>query len=104
MLGVGATLSACGNASDPPGKPAARPLTPAELDKALHDQVKTVVVIYAENRSFNNLFADFPVSKNRCRRFSLPTISNVTATARCCKPCRRPGAACCKSARKPSTA
>jgi len=30
------------------------------LPKALHDQVKTVVVIYAENRSFNNLFADFP--------------------------------------------
>lgn len=38
----------------------ARPLTPQELDKALREQVKTVVVIYAENRSFNNLFADFP--------------------------------------------
>jgi acid phosphatase len=60
VLGVGATLSACGNSSEAPGKPAARPLTPQELDKALHDQVKTVVVIYAENRSFNNLFADFP--------------------------------------------
>ncbi len=60
VLGVGATLSACGNASDTPGKPVARPLTPQELDKALRDQVKTVVVIYAENRSFNNLFADFP--------------------------------------------
>ncbi|MCM2362695.1 acid phosphatase [Pseudomonas sp. SR18] len=60
VLGVGATLSACGHTSDAPGKPAARPLTPQELDKALQDQVKTVVVIYAENRSFNNLFADFP--------------------------------------------
>ncbi|OAJ46457.1 acid phosphatase [Pseudomonas marginalis] len=60
VLGVGATLSACGNTSEAPGKPVARPLTPKELDKALHDQVKTVVVIYAENRSFNNLFADFP--------------------------------------------
>lgn len=60
VLGVGATLSACGNTSEAPGKPVARPLTPQELDKALHDQVKTVVVIYAENRSFNNLFADFP--------------------------------------------
>ncbi|NVZ70589.1 acid phosphatase [Pseudomonas costantinii] len=60
VLGVGATLSACGNAGEAPGKPVARPLTPQELDKALHDQVKTVVVIYAENRSFNNLFADFP--------------------------------------------
>ncbi|WP_338573115.1 acid phosphatase [Pseudomonas canadensis] len=60
VLGVGATLSACGNTSEAPGKPVARPLTSQELDKALHDQVKTVVVIYAENRSFNNLFADFP--------------------------------------------
>lgn len=60
VLGVGATLSACGNTSEAPGKPVARPLTPQELDKALHEQVKTVVVIYAENRSFNNLFADFP--------------------------------------------
>ncbi|MBB6288859.1 MULTISPECIES: acid phosphatase [unclassified Pseudomonas] len=60
VLGVGATLSACGNSSEAPGKPVPRPLTPQELDKALRDQVKTVVVIYAENRSFNNLFADFP--------------------------------------------
>ncbi|KWU50149.1 acid phosphatase [Pseudomonas palleroniana] len=60
VLGVGATLSACGNANQTPGKPVERPLTPQELDKALHEQVKTVVVIYAENRSFNNLFADFP--------------------------------------------
>ena len=60
VLGVGVTLSGCGNSSEAPGKPLARPLTPQELDKALHDQVKTVVVIYAENRSFNNLFADFP--------------------------------------------
>ena len=60
VLGVGATLSACGNTIEAPGKPVTRPLTPQELDKALRDQVKTVVVIYAENRSFNNLFADFP--------------------------------------------
>lgn len=60
VLGVGATLSACGNTSEAPSSPVARPLTPQELDKALREQVKTVVVIYAENRSFNNLFADFP--------------------------------------------
>ncbi|WP_294733231.1 acid phosphatase [uncultured Pseudomonas sp.] len=60
VLGVGATLSACGNTSEAPGTPVEQPLTPQELDKALHEQVKTVVVIYAENRSFNNLFADFP--------------------------------------------
>ncbi|KRP53139.1 acid phosphatase [Pseudomonas poae] len=67
VLGVGATLSACGNTSEAPGKPVDRPLTPQELDKALREQVKTVVVIYAENRSFNNLFADFPgVEKPLC--------------------------------------
>ena len=60
VLGVGATLSACGNTSEAPSPPVTRPLTPQELDKALREQVKTVVVIYAENRSFNNLFADFP--------------------------------------------
>ena len=37
-----------------------RPLSPAELDKALQEQVKNVVVLFAENRSFNNLFANFP--------------------------------------------
>ncbi|WP_248794939.1 acid phosphatase [Pseudomonas sp. MWU13-2105] len=59
VLGVGATLTACGSPSAP-DKPDSRELSGAELDKALRDQVKTVVVIYAENRSFNNLFADFP--------------------------------------------
>ncbi|MGY2200287.1 acid phosphatase [Pseudomonas gingeri] len=60
VLGVGATLSACGSSSDPGKQPPAEELSGAALDKALQDQVKTVVVIYAENRSFNNLFGDFP--------------------------------------------
>jgi phospholipase C len=30
------------------------------LDTTLRSAIDTVVVIYAENRSFNNLFADFP--------------------------------------------
>ena len=30
------------------------------LDAALHDQVKHIVVIYAENRSFANLYGNFP--------------------------------------------
>ncbi|WP_162096100.1 acid phosphatase [Pseudomonas chlororaphis] len=60
VLGVGATLNACGHNDPAPGKPVERPLSPTELDRALRDNVKNVVVIYAENRSFNNLFADFP--------------------------------------------
>ncbi|WP_460908524.1 acid phosphatase [Paraburkholderia jirisanensis] len=31
-----------------------------DLDAALRDNVKTVVVIYSENRSFNNLFGNYP--------------------------------------------
>jgi len=55
-LGVGASLTGC----------ATEPLTPAMslddavLNRELRKNVKTVVVIYAENRSFNNLFANFP--------------------------------------------
>ncbi|MFF7705990.1 acid phosphatase [Pseudomonas sp. NPDC007930] len=62
VMGAGATLAACGQADSPANKPGepARELSPAELDKALRENVKTVVVIYAENRSFNNLFANFP--------------------------------------------
>lgn len=33
VLGVGATLSACGHNEQTPGKPVERPLSPAELDR-----------------------------------------------------------------------
>jgi acid phosphatase len=59
VLGVGATLAGYAQAAET-GADTPRTQSPAELDKALREQVKTVVVIYAENRSFNNLFADFP--------------------------------------------
>lgn len=36
------------------------PASPQQIDRQLRSRVKHVVVIYAENRSFNNLFADFP--------------------------------------------
>ena len=59
-LGVGAAaLGACGGSQQDSGAKA-QPLTPTELDNKLGEQVKTIVVIYAENRSFNNLFANFP--------------------------------------------
>jgi len=64
VLGAGATLSGvvAASESDKTGDAVAleTTLTGAALDKALHDNVKTIVVIYAENRSFNNLFANFP--------------------------------------------
>lgn len=59
-LSVGATLASYVSAEEKPLASDAPPLTGADLDKALRDNVKTVVVIYAENRSFNNLFGNFP--------------------------------------------
>jgi acid phosphatase len=41
-------------------KPAAQGRASGDLDAQLRKHVQHVVVIYAENRSFNNLFADFP--------------------------------------------
>ncbi|MCI1015180.1 acid phosphatase [Herbaspirillum sp. C7C2] len=62
-LGAGSALAACATEGQGPGPvpyPSGNPADAAALDRALRDNVKTVVVIYAENRSFNNLFADFP--------------------------------------------
>ncbi|MEZ2418280.1 acid phosphatase [Luteibacter sp. RCC_6_2] len=41
-------------------KPAARPPGGKDLDTLLDKHIQNVVVIYAENRSFNNLFGDYP--------------------------------------------
>ena len=60
VLGAGAASIGSTQNSDMPDTPVKRPLSATELDKALQDNVRAVVVIYAENRSFNNLFADFP--------------------------------------------
>lgn len=59
-LGAGMTLAGYAKAQAPATAPTAAPLTGPALDKALRDNIKTVVVIYAENRSFNNLFGQFP--------------------------------------------
>ncbi|WP_049623344.1 acid phosphatase [Frateuria defendens] len=61
VAGAALTLGAPAIAAGHP-KPAAAAsaLPPAELDRLLRERIRHVVVIYAENRSFNNLFADFP--------------------------------------------
>ncbi|WP_349970612.1 acid phosphatase [Pseudomonas caspiana] len=61
-LGAGVTLGSYATAQEkqPASAPDTAPLTGMALDKALRENVKTVVVIYAENRSFNNLFGNFP--------------------------------------------
>ncbi len=57
-LGLAGLFAAVPSAAD--AKPVGRKPLTASIDKALRDHVKTVVVIFAENRSFNNLFAGFP--------------------------------------------
>jgi acid phosphatase len=37
---------------------------PAATTRALHSKVDTIVVIYAENRAFDNLFGNFPGARN----------------------------------------
>ncbi|MBQ5949141.1 acid phosphatase [Massilia sp. ST3] len=58
-VGLGSALPGMAQAAS---APAAAPAATAKgsLDGKLKQQVKNVVVIYLENRSFNNLFADFP--------------------------------------------
>lgn len=56
-VGVGMALGGCeGLPTSQPERSAAD----AALDRALRERVRNVVVIYAENRSFNNLYGNFP--------------------------------------------
>jgi len=59
-LGAGAALAGLVGEGTAQAAEAVRELEGAELDRALREQVQSIVVIYAENRSFNNLFGDFP--------------------------------------------
>ncbi len=60
-LGLAGLFAALPSATDASPAPDKRPRSDAPVsDKALRDNVQTIVVIFAENRSFNNLFADFP--------------------------------------------
>lgn len=56
----GAALALGGAETMAAAKPTASPVTATKIDDALRRQVQKVVVIYLENRSFNNLFANFP--------------------------------------------
>jgi phospholipase C len=60
MALAGAAVAAGGGNVLARAKPVAPARSDSELDAQLRKHVQHVVVIYAENRSFNNLFADFP--------------------------------------------
>ncbi len=58
-VGVGLALSGCQTPETNAGL-GPRSAGDARVDAALRDQVRHIVVIYAENRSFNNLYGNFP--------------------------------------------
>lgn len=57
---VAAGVAAAGSASSATAKPATAARRTLPSDAALRAHIDTIVVIYAENRSFNNLFPNFP--------------------------------------------
>jgi phospholipase C len=65
LAGAGAALGSAkvakaGDQAATASATATHPLPNEALDALLREHIQTVVVLYAENRSFNNLFADFP--------------------------------------------
>ncbi|WKX27694.1 acid phosphatase [Tatumella ptyseos] len=73
-LGVSSTLLPLGSATASQTQGAsARPLhdySATKQTELLREHVKNIVVIYAENRSFNNLFANFPGSQQPLNQLS----------------------------------
>ncbi|MGH8182838.1 MAG: acid phosphatase [Rhodanobacteraceae bacterium] len=55
-----AVATGCQTLVSPSGTASSAGSTGTALDAALRRHIRNVVVIYLENRSFNNLFADFP--------------------------------------------
>ncbi|MFM0047729.1 acid phosphatase [Paraburkholderia sediminicola] len=59
-VGIGLALTGCKTEQSTASDAAPRSAADLRLDAALRDQVKHIVVIYAENRSFANLYGNFP--------------------------------------------
>src|SRR5579864_3552635 len=60
-VGMGLALAGCHTVEQSTANGAApRSAADLRLDAALRDQVRHIVVIYAENRSFANLYGNFP--------------------------------------------
>src|SRR6202046_5803659 len=60
--GIAAGICSCmpANLSTAPGGA----VTPLERTRALRNDIDTIVVIYAENRAFDNLYGNFPGARN----------------------------------------
>ena len=58
-LGIAAALSSC-TQKDLTATPGGASQSPAAITRALRGDIDTIVVIYAENRAFDNLYGNFP--------------------------------------------
>ncbi|WP_108472025.1 acid phosphatase [Rhodanobacter thiooxydans] len=70
LAGAALTLGSCKPFGERP--PAAPATTDTALDALLRQHIRHVVVLYAENRSFNNLFAGFPGLAQPLQAFDTP--------------------------------
>ena len=67
--------------------------------RSLRSKVDTIVVIYAENRAFDNLYGDFPGAHglsevvDRDGRSVPAYVPQIDRDGSVLRPCRRPGAA-----------
>ena len=66
-------LAACGDSSDDTKTPTT-PTAPTDTTTQLQTKVKNIVVIYAENRAFDNLYGNFPGANG------LSTVVNADGT------------------------
>ena len=100
-VGIGLALTGCKTEQSTASGTAPRSAADLRLDAALHDQVKQIVVIYAENRSFANLYGNFPGVQYPLEAVRAARTCSSTATARRrCRACRQSGAASCRKRRK----
>ena len=96
---AGLTLGGCNLFESKP----ATPKTTADLalDRTLQAKVRHIVVIYAENRSFSNLYGNFPGVQYPLDPCPPSAMSSSTATAARRLPrCRPSGAASCREAQE----
>lgn len=76
-LGVAGALPAAQAATTTSAANAKPHMHSGSLDERLRARVKNVVVIYLENRSFNNLFADFPGLRSPLSQLTSEQYSQV---------------------------
>src|SRR6202021_2783778 len=64
LCGAGIPAGICSCMPPNPPPPPGGAVTPLERTRALRSDIDTIVIIYAENRAFDNLYGNFPGARN----------------------------------------